>query len=62
LLRVSAPIKATWQRYCRLLATELTDTERQFVHNRTYQEDEQLECQLDTARGKQQRPLPLKLA
>jgi hypothetical protein len=31
------------QRYCRLLATELTDTEREFIHNRIAEERAELE-------------------
>ena len=31
------------ERYCRLLATELTDLERQYLHNRIAEEHAQLE-------------------
>ena len=31
------------KRYCRLLATELTDLERQYLHKRIAEEDAQLE-------------------
>jgi len=37
LLRVRAH-QNNLQRYCRLLATELTETERQFIHNRIAEE------------------------
>lgn len=36
------------ERYCRLLATELTDLERQYLHKRIAEEHAQLE-QLETA-------------
>jgi len=43
---IAARIRAhqgNMQRYCRLLATELTDTERQFIHSRIAEERAELE-------------------
>ena len=41
------------ERYCRLLATELTDVERQYLHKRIAEEQAQLE-RLKKSRGEQQ--------
>jgi hypothetical protein len=43
------------ERYCRLLATELTDLERQYLHKRIAEEHAQLE-RLEQSLGKQQAP------
>jgi hypothetical protein len=40
-------------RYCRLLATELTDLERQYLHKRIAEEQAQLE-RLEKSRAEQQ--------
>jgi 5-bromo-4-chloroindolyl phosphate hydrolysis protein len=41
------------ERYCRLLATELTDLERQYLHKRIAEEHAQLE-RLEKRQAKQQ--------
>jgi hypothetical protein len=41
------------ERYCRLLATELTDLERQYLHKRIAEEHAQLE-QLEKKQAQQQ--------
>jgi len=41
------------ERYCRLLATELTDLERQYLHKRIAEEHAQLE-RLEKSRAEQQ--------
>jgi hypothetical protein len=41
------------ERYCRLLATELTDLERQYLHKRIAEEHAQLE-QLEKSEAEQQ--------
>ena len=47
------------QRYCRLLVTELTDTERQFIHNRIAEERAELERLLaDGSHLSRPRPAP----
>ena len=47
------------ERYCRLLATELTDLERQYLHKRIAEEHAQLE-RLEKSKEEQQAEVRLK--
>jgi len=49
------------ERYCRLLATELTDLEREYLHKRIAEEHAQLE-RLEKSQGEQQTDVVMVLA